>query len=746
MTEAEQPTPWLDWSALETAFQNPKKYDYQFKPQFAAVGGEALRRLVRDALESTKSDDAPLKFTVPEKPDGLVVRLGQHNTDEVVFWRAFALLSPVSGSGDPKGLPGKEYTVRQGLNFWLEIPGGQRYNLFQSALRDATRRQVFLQALLDLPSSYRPFLTSPRGAYEGTGLEHRFPDVWATRTPHRNPFKDTDILPEHEQVLAALLERYAAPKNTQRFLFVTLSIPVSPDGPPPLEQTREVLKALDALAMVIDGLSEAALPEAREATEQLEQPRAAPSNVDIVAPAVSALELSEPARRLLDLTRFTRNVILYGPPGTGKTFAIQQFQQHFLAAESAQSAKLSPSIDLASLKRWQAIALTLYQQGEPLTVTVTKLLQEQPLAAFEAQRNIRNAYGSVMTELIEHAVNESGEPLDPKYSREPFLFRRLPSKQWTLTDAGRGYVEANLLSRPAADWSADPAARMAFVTFHPSYAYEEFVEGLRPSTEGGQLSYDVRDGVFKRICQSAERELRDARAAGRTPRPFLLVIDEINRANIAKVFGELMTLIEDDKRVTVDGKGIRVQLPYSDGTELFGVPENLTIVGAMNTADRSIALLDLALRRRFTFLEVLPDVQVIRDTTGDGGVVEGINVAQLLEHLNSRVRVLLDRDHQIGHSYLTGIKRGLPELHFRWYHKVIPLLQEYFYNDGEKLQQVLGKAFVELGDRPAGVGSRRSYTIRSTQGNEFVQALQQLAQKSSAASPDSPSGERDEDE
>lgn len=249
----------------------------------------------------------------------------------------------------------------------------------------------------------------------------------------------------------------------------------------------------------------------------------------------------------------------------------------------------------------------------------------------------------------------------------------------------------------------DPA-RVRFVTFHQSYAYEEFVEGLRPQVTGNnQLEYAVLPGVFRKACEQA----------GDDPdHEHLLVIDEMNRANVAKVFGELITLIEDDKRAGA-ANALSVTLPYSG--KPFSVPKNLFILGTMNTADRSIALLDHALRRRFVFIEVPPEPDLL-------GTVGGVDLAAVLRGLNVRVTKHLDRDHRIGHSYLHGVT-DVSELSFAWYNRVVPLLREYLHGEPGRLREVLGGAFVTAVVDADGDAAE----MRELGTAEFLAALRQLA-------------------
>jgi len=353
-------------------------------------------------------------------------------------------------------------------------------------------------------------------------------------------------------------------------------------------------------------------------------------------------------------------------------------------------------------------------------------------------------------------------------------------------------VNGRDVSELIAEQKADPAKRVEakkhfddlvakgqiqFVTFHQSYSYEDFVEGIKSVVNSnGDVEYRIEDGIFKRICNEAgkrsspslsfedaydlfvdevetkgdkfelksliqgkpfnvkmsslgncraipktkdatemtitksnlksyiesgvikdwktytttigeyirEKYIAKSKTIDNSAKNYVLIIDEINRGNISKIFGELITLIEKSKRLG-ETEELKVKLTYSgaESPEDFGVPNNLFILGTMNSADKSIALVDTALRRRFEFIEYSADQTLLSNN------VEGINLQELLKTINSRIEILLDKDHKIGHAYLINVesKNQLCEA-FR--NRIIPLLEEYFFGDYEKIQLVLG--------------------------------------------------------
>ncbi|MEV0093789.1 AAA family ATPase [Streptomyces sp. NPDC050738] len=228
--------------------------------------------------------------------------------------------------------------------------------------------------------------------------------------------------------------------------------------------------------------------------------------------------------------------------------------------------------------------------------------------------------------------------------------------------SGRSLAQAEMLKN----------GRIQMVTFHPSYGYEDFVEGFKPdlSATGPGLTLALTDGVFHALC---------AQASARPDETFLLIIDEINRGDLPRVFGELVTLLELDKR------GLPVALSVS--RRAFAVPPNVRIIGTMNTADRSISHLDAAVRRRFAFLPVGPDPDAV------SGMVGPLDLSEFLESLNTRIACHLNADHQIGHAYL--LRDGEPiasveDLAAAFHHDLIPLLEDYCLGQADLLHLLLG--------------------------------------------------------
>ncbi|WP_142954845.1 McrB family protein [Bacillus cereus] len=252
--------------------------------------------------------------------------------------------------------------------------------------------------------------------------------------------------------------------------------------------------------------------------------------------------------------------------------------------------------------------------------------------------------------------------------------------------------------------------KIKFCTFHQSYGYEEFIEGLRSDGNG---NFIVEDGILKEIAIEAmfhalayeckneiinnegNLDLKDLKRKKKEAvmkyinqrskfdffdcNQYVVVIDEINRGNISRIFGELITLLEEDKRLCQENEMI-LRLPYSQ--EEFALPPNLHLIGTMNTSDKSIAPIDIALRRRFKFIEVMPKEELLTN-------VEGIDLHKMLKKMNDRIEYLYDRDHKIGHAYFVNLST-LDDIIETFRDKIIPLLQEYFYEDFYKVGLVLG--------------------------------------------------------
>ncbi len=391
------------------------------------------------------------------------------------------------------------------------------------------------------------------------------------------------------------------------------------------------------------------------------------------------------------------NRIYYGPPGTGKTYKLskllkREYEQATTDGSNEEWRSQFIAQRVENLAWWEGAAAALLDIGGKAHVDA--ILSHPFMKAIAATKSGNKSVRNTVWAALQYHTIEGSTTVKMSERAAPAVFDKNHDSSWSFAGEWEN-VDSELKSLVAAYRAGPPSSetiqRYSFVTFHQSYGYEEFVEGLRPvlggDGEAGEIQYEICSGVFKDLC-------RRARSAPK--QRFAMVIDEINRGNISKIFGELITLIEPDKREGAEN-AVSVMLPYSG--ERFSVPANVDIIGTMNTADRSLALLDTALRRRFEFESVMPDA---RDESGAplaglrvaaGGRL--IDIPRMLSAINQRVEALYDRDHCIGHAYFTPLAKvtdgdeRLVALQQVFRTRILPLLEEYFFEDWQKIRLVL---------------------------------------------------------
>ncbi len=427
------------------------------------------------------------------------------------------------------------------------------------------------------------------------------------------------------------------------------------------------------------------------------------------------------------------NQILYGPPGTGKTYELSsRYFADYTSTKASVSKEEFIKSKIEDKSWWEVIALVILELG---ICKVSDIYEHKLLQLKSSLSNSNNVRSTIWGQLQIHTV-DSCENVNYSKKGSPLIFNKTDDKKWQIVEEELNEQCPDLLDLHAQITNFSPGSdieikRYEFVTFHQSFAYEDFIEGIKPdlSNDNGELNYIIEDGVFKKMCAKARND---------SDNNYAIFIDEINRGNVSQIFGELITLIEEDKRAG-QANELSVTLPYSK--EVFNVPNNLHIIGTMNTADRSVEALDTALRRRFQFVEMSPRPEVIEEVNGQRDL-EGIDLVNLLETINRRIEVLLDRDHCIGHSYFLNLK-DLDALKVALAKQIIPLLQEYFYGDYGKIALVLGegfckakeqidtsKLFAQVGDYDAeAYAEKKIYTLNNPidmDMNEFNKAINTL--------------------
>jgi len=481
------------------------------------------------------------------------------------------------------------------------------------------------------------------------------------------------------------------------------------------------------------------------------------SSVDTGLPITDDPEESTEVGDVTSLELKSFNQIYYGPPGTGKTYLVREsfcLEEEITISGSSQRIKLNNGKNFWHLAPgrnaylWDELrsgGLLGYEWVDKSWGNIRELthkhVQEKGWGSFQLISYLREVkkgdYMCVISgrkflgiaEVLEEynynnaLKNDFGFQTIPvkwlKQFDQPLLLNSSQTKTFVRLNHGTRWGTLLTLLREngfyfdeteLAEHIIVKPKNFSFITFHQSFSYEDFIEGIKPvlsDVEEDEVSADVQyaivPGVFYHACERAVQlvgyeSLQDCLADNKFNRQkmfsrtdlleYYLIIDELNRGNVAAIFGELITLIEDDKRIGSPTE-IIATLPYSK--MLFGVPANLRIVGTMNTADRSVEALDTALRRRFSFEEVLPDVTKLPQE------IDGldVNLRMLLGSINSRLEKLLGRDYTVGHSFFMRVTKA-EDLRKVICNKVIPLLQEYFYADYARIGLVMGSSFLNI--------------------------------------------------
>jgi hypothetical protein len=404
------------------------------------------------------------------------------------------------------------------------------------------------------------------------------------------------------------------------------------------------------------------------------------SNIEkIFWPVLSGIQKSVLSKPMHSANAPT-NIIYYGPPGTGKTYAILNKMKEY------QQVSGGPGSDVAEWVKdktwWEVIAASMIEIGG--RVQVGQIASHDLVRIKTGFSSTKTPKATIWGQLQLHTVRNSTTVAYEKRNA-PLCVDKTGDSKWFLTgdwEEQLEYLREDLRELRSGGKPGEVKNLYEFVTFHQTYGYENFVEGIRPVVnEEGSVSYEVKNGVFKELC---------IRAANDPANRYAIFIDEINRGNISKIFGELITLIEPDKRAGSPNQ-LHARLPSS--SDILIVPSNLDIYGTMNSVDRSVALVDMALRRRFKFVSLRPNPERVPQTIKGPGYQ--VNLREVFTRINDKIEVLLGNEYCLGHSYFDrDAIRNINDLRERWFGQVLPLLQEYLFDDWAKIE-LIAKPFVQ---------------------------------------------------
>lgn len=401
------------------------------------------------------------------------------------------------------------------------------------------------------------------------------------------------------------------------------------------------------------------------------------------------------------MTDLAKNIIYTGVAGTGKTYQLQQIAKQYTEllpvanADDLLQALLKPLswreviclVFLDERKKGKSLLKVAEITNNLFFVTKLKINQREKAIANTAWSTLQQFSPADSKNVL--VKNKSSQSyFDKDDSSNWFL---LADSLPLLADLQNKLDDYQLAihSQFQPNYLQPKLERFSFVSFHQAYGYEEFVEGIRPHiADNGQMSYRVESGAFLRLCQQAKQD---------PGHRYAMLIDEINRANVARVFGELMSLIEPSKRAG-QTDSLSVNLAYS--RQPFSVPSNVDIYATMNSQDHSLAPLDMAFRRRFEFIECRPQPQLLGKVMANGAEID---LAKLLTALNERISQNLAKDSQLGHSFLWDID-SLQALSAAFSQSIIPQVAQACQHHGQILQAVFGQTFIRLVDNKKATG------------------------------------------